>query len=281
MIRALFRRDAGSLKGHPDPEAPAVEARGLSKVYSAGAGQVAALRGVDLRIEQGELVAIVGPSGCGKTTLLNCLAGLDTGYEGEVLLAGIPLRHLSDDRRAGLRARLTGFIFQSFNLLPTLSAIENVELPLLIAGGRRAKGTTTRERAAAMLAAVGLADRLDHRPSALSGGQQQRVAIARALVNEPAIVWADEPTGNLDSDSAAEVMALIRQLNAERGRTFVIVTHAADVAGHASRIVRMRDGRVVADEGRKAEGRGLRAEESEPVGSVPHPPSAFRPPPSA
>ncbi len=229
----------------PDPEAPAVEARGLRKVYRSGAVTVEALRGVDLRIERGELVAIVGPSGCGKTTLLNCLAGLETDYEGEVLLTGVPLRRLSDDRRARLRALATGFIFQQFNLLPTLSALENVELPLLIAGAR---GGEARERARAMLAAVGLADRAGHRPSALSGGQQQRVAIARALVNRPAIVWADEPTGNLDSDSAAEIMALIRRLNRENGQTFVIVTHAADVADSAGRLVRMRDGRISSDE---------------------------------
>ena len=244
-----WRERLGALTGpraaRPDPEAPAVEARGLRKVYRSGAVAVEALRGVDLRIERGELVAIVGPSGCGKTSLLNCLAGLETTYGGEVLLTGIPLRGLSDDRRAALRARATGFIFQQFNLLPTLSALENVELPLLIVGRR---GAEARARATAMLEAVGLGDRLDHRPSALSGGQQQRVAIARALVGRPAIVWADEPTGNLDSESAAEIMALIRRLNREDGQTFVIVTHAADVAANASRLVRMRDGRVVADE---------------------------------
>jgi putative ABC transport system ATP-binding protein len=245
MLRRWFQAIAGPHGHLPDPEAPAVEARGLRKVYRAGAVEVAALRGIDLRIERGELVAIAGPSGCGKTTLLNCLAGLETDYAGEVLLAGVALRELSDDRRARLRARATGFIFQSFNLLPTLSALENVELSLLIAGAR---GGEARRRARAMLGAVGLADRLDHRPAALSGGQQQRVAIARALVNDPAIVWADEPTGNLDSESAGEVLALIRRLNAANGQTFVIVTHAADVAATASRLVRMRDGRVVADE---------------------------------
>lgn len=243
MWRRLFANAPS--RGYPDPEAPAVEARDLRKVYRAGAVAVEALRGIDLRIERGELVAIAGPSGCGKTTLLNCLAGLEQDYRGEVILAGVPLRRLSDDQRARLRARATGFIFQSFNLLPTLSALENVELPLLIAGIRPGE---TRRRAREMLALVGLADRLDHRPAALSGGQQQRVAIARALVNHPAIVWADEPTGNLDSESAAEVLALLHRLNREHGQTFVVVTHAAEVAASASRLVRMRDGRIVADE---------------------------------
>ncbi len=241
----MFRRASrNGAVGSAGPDAPAVEARGLGKVYRSGAAPVEALRGIDLRIERGELVAIVGPSGCGKTTLLNCLAGLERDFTGEITLAGMPLRTLSDDRRARLRAQATGFIFQSFNLLPTLSALENVEMPLLIAGLR---GKETRGRALEMLAAVGLRDRVDHRPSALSGGQQQRVAIARALVNRPAIVWADEPTGNLDSDSTAEIMALIRRLNQENEQTFVIVTHAADVAAHAHRLVEMRDGRIVVD----------------------------------
>jgi putative ABC transport system ATP-binding protein len=237
----MFRRKQAQAGG---PETPAVEARGLGKRYRSAGDEVRALRNIDLRIERGELVAIVGPSGCGKTTLLNCLAGLERDFEGEVMLAGLPLKQLSDDRRARLRAQATGFIFQSFNLLPTLSAVENVEMPLLINGLR---GGEARARALAMLAAVGLADRVGHRPSALSGGQQQRVAIARALVNRPAIVWADEPTGNLDSDSTAEIMALIRQLNQDNGQTFVVVTHEAEVAANAARLVRMRDGAIVSD----------------------------------
>ncbi|GIV96398.1 MAG: peptide ABC transporter ATP-binding protein [Herpetosiphonaceae bacterium] len=226
------------------PNFSAVEARGLRKIYRSGSVVVEALRGIDLQIAYGELVAIVGPSGCGKTTLLNCLAGLEGDFSGEIVLAGQPLRRLSDSQRARLRAATTGFIFQSFNLLPTLSALENVELPLLIAGR---SGAETRRRALEMLDAVGLADRAHHRPAALSGGQQQRVAIARALANRPAIVWADEPTGNLDSQAAAEIIALIRQLNVENGQTFVIVTHAADVAASAHRVVRMCDGRIITD----------------------------------
>jgi putative ABC transport system ATP-binding protein len=223
---------------------PAMEARGLRKIYHGGVVPVEALRGVDLRIERGELVAIVGPSGCGKTTLLNCLAGLERDFAGDITLAGATLRTLSDDGRARLRARATGFIFQSFNLLPTLSALENVELPLLITGVR---GKEARARSLRMLAAVGLPDRAGHKPSALSGGQQQRVAIARALVNQPAIVWADEPTGNLDSESATDIMALIRHLNRANNQTFVIVTHAAEVAASAQRVIRMRDGEIIGD----------------------------------
>ncbi len=247
MIRRLFGSATRPQPAKDDPAAPAVEARALSKRYRSGNLTVEALRGIDLRIERGELVAIAGPSGCGKTSLLNCLAGLENDYEGEILLSGVALRALSDAARARLRARTTGFIFQSFNLLPTLDATENVELPLLIGGVR---GGEARRRARAMLDAVGLGTRLDHRPAALSGGQQQRVAIARALVGRPAIVWADEPTGNLDSEVAAEIIALIGHLNAEQGQTFVIVTHAADVAASASRLVRMRDGQIVGDSAR-------------------------------
>jgi putative ABC transport system ATP-binding protein len=207
--------------------------------------KVPALRAVSLQIQRGEIVAIVGPSGCGKTTLLHCLSGLEDFEAGEVLLEGRSLAQLSDGQKADQRARRVGFVFQSYNLLPVLNGLENVELPLLLAG--RPAGEA-RRRALRALEVVGLENRLRHRPSELSGGQQQRVAIARALASEPAVIFADEPTGNLDSDSAEEVMQLIDRLNCENGQTFVLVTHAREVAAHARRIIRMRDGEIVADE---------------------------------
>ncbi len=226
-----------------------VEARDLRKTYLLGQMKVPALRGVSLRIARGEVVAIVGPSGCGKTTLLHCLSGLETFDSGEVLLEGRSLAALSDGQKADHRARRVGFVFQSYNLLPVLNALENVELPLLVAGR---SGTEARRRALRALEVVGLENRLRHRPSELSGGQQQRVAIARALATEPAVIFADEPTGNLDSDSAEEVMQLIDRLNVENGQTFVLVTHAREVAAHAGRIVRMRDGEIISDEPNRA-----------------------------
>ena len=222
-----------------------VEARGLWKRYRVGSVVVEALRGVDVTVRRGEIVAIMGPSGCGKTTLLQCLSGLDDLDEGEVVLAGAALRGMSDDRKAEFRARNTGFVFQSYNLLPVLSAAENVELPLLLAGIR---GHEARRRALAALEAVGVGERATHRPSELSGGQQQRVAVARALVNRPAVVWADEPTGNLDSEAAEDILDLICGLNAANGQTFVIVTHAPQVAERAHRILWMRDGSIVREE---------------------------------
>src|SRR5262249_22563017 len=174
-------------------------------------------------VERGEMVAVMGPSGCGKTTLLNCLAGLDTIDSGVIAIDGKDLATLSDGRRTDYRARAMGFVFQNFNLLPVLSAAENVELPLLVLGGRQGEA---RRRARETLAAVGLSDRERHKPAELSGGQRQRVAIARALVNDPAIVWADEPTGNLDSDSAGEVMDLLEEMNRQRGQTVVLVDPA-------------------------------------------------------
>ena len=223
-----------------------VEARGLRKSYQRGAVRVPALRGVDFAARRGEMVAIMGPSGCGKTTLLNCLAGLDTLDSGDVRVEGQSLRALSDDARATYRARRMGFVFQAYNLLPVLSAVENVELPLLLAGESE---RTARRRAQAALAEVGLTHRATHRPAELSGGQQQRVAIARALVTRPAIVWADEPTGNLDSEAAAEILDLMSRLNRELGQTLVIVTHAPEVARRAHRRVLMRDGQIVDDDG--------------------------------
>ena len=218
-----------------------VEARSVRKRYP-GDVPVEALKGVDFRVRRGEMVAIMGPSGCGKTTLLNCLSGIDTVDGGEILIDGRPLHGLGDKELTRYRARSMGFVFQSFNLLPVLSAVENVELPLLVSGLSPAEA---RQRSLDVLAAVGLSDRASHRPARLSGGQQQRVAVARAVVTNPAIVWADEPTGNLDSGSAADLMALLRQLNRAMNQTFVIVTHAQEVGAQADRIVSMRDGRIV------------------------------------
>jgi putative ABC transport system ATP-binding protein len=228
------------------PDAPPiVEARGLYKSYRRGSERVPALRGVDLAVRRGEILAIMGPSGSGKTTLLNCLAGLDRIDAGDVLVEGQSLRRLSDDARARYRARRMGFVFQAYNLLPVLTALENVELPLLLAG---APARQARERARALLAEVGLATHLHHRPAQLSGGQQQRVAIARALAPQPAIVWADEPTGNLDSETAAEILDLLVRLNRALGQTVVLVTHAPEVARRAHRLVTMRDGRITSDQ---------------------------------
>src|SRR2546422_8256406 len=195
-----------------------------------------------MQVEQGEMVAIMGPSGCGKTTLLNCLSGLDTIDEGDVFIKGDNLRDLSDNERTAYRARHMGFIFQDFNLLPVLSAVENVELPMLVS---RVPGRKARKRALEMLDRVGLSDRARHRPAELSGGQRQRVTIARALTNDPAIVWADEPTGNLDSETAEDIMNLLCRLNRENGQTFVLVTHALEVGKLANRIITMQDGNIV------------------------------------
>ena len=224
---------------------PIVEARGVVKTYDTGAVQVPALRGVDIALARGEMVAIMGPSGCGKTTLLNCLSGLDSIDEGEIVIEGTPLSEMSDRERTDYRARRMGFVFQFYNLMPVLSAVENVELPLLIA---RVSGGEARKRALAALDLIGLAERADHVPDELSGGERQRVTIARSLVNDPAIVWADEPTGDLDSENAAEIVALMRRLNVERGLSFLIVTHDIAVGRKADRIVRMLDGRVVEEQ---------------------------------
>jgi ABC-type lipoprotein export system ATPase subunit len=224
------------------PAGSIVVAQGISKTYRAHGLEVPALQDVDLTVARGEMVAVMGPSGCGKTTLLNCLAGLDTVDTGTVEIASTDLAALSDARRTDFRARTMGFVFQSFNLLPVLTAAENVELPLLVL---RVKPSVARRKARELLDAVGLSQRERHRPAELSGGQRQRVTIARALVNDPAIVWADEPTGNLDSEAADEVMALLTELNQTRDQTFVIVTHAPDIAAHTHRTIRMRDGRIV------------------------------------
>ncbi len=219
-----------------------IQAHKVKKIYRNGHLRVEALHDVSMEIAQGEMVAIMGPSGCGKTTLLNCLSGLDSIDEGAVLIQGDNLRDLSDRARTAYRARHMGFIFQDFNLLPVLSAVENVELPLLVAG---IPGKKARKRALEMLDQVGLSDRARHQPAELSGGQRQRVTIARALANEPALVWADEPTGHLDSETAQEIMELLSRLNREQGQTFVLVTHAMEVGNLADRIIQMRDGQIV------------------------------------
>lgn len=227
----------------PATRPPILTARGVVKTYRSGAHEVPALRGIDLDVAAGEMVTVMGPSGNGKTTLLNCLSGLDDIDAGTVTIDGTDLFALSDAARTRHRATRMGFVFQAFNLLPVLSAVENVELPLLITGERRA---AARERARDMLARVGLGDRADHRPGELSGGEQQRVAVARALVGEPALIWADEPTGALDSVTAGQVVELLLEVHAA-GQTLVIVTHDETLGHTGQRLVEMRDGRVVAD----------------------------------
>jgi putative ABC transport system ATP-binding protein len=220
-------------------DAPIVQARRLRKVYH-GADEVEALRGIDLQVERGEMVAIVGPSGSGKTTLLNCLSGLDTFDGGQVVIDGQDLSAMSDRSRTAYRSRNMGFVFQAFNLLPVLSASENVEIPLLLQGvGAR----ESRRRSLEMLETLGLAHRANHRPDQLSGGEQQRVAVARALIHKPAVVWADEPTGNLDSEVTNVIVELLVRMN-KTGQTIVLVTHNPQVADRTQRTVRMRDGRI-------------------------------------
>ncbi|HEX2739558.1 MAG TPA: ABC transporter ATP-binding protein [Rubrobacter sp.] len=228
----------------PTTEEFMIEATGVQKVYASNGLRVHALKGLDLGIRRGEMVAIMGPSGSGKTTLLNCLSGLDDLDGGEVLIAGDPISKMSDRKRTRFRAQRMGFIFQSYNLIPVLSAVENIELPLLVAG---VKPKAARIRAEEALEMVGLADQTKKRPAQMSGGQQQRVTVARSLVNEPDIVWADEPTGALDSETSKEIMDLLVRLNEEKGQTFVLVTHDAAVAARAHRTIRMRDGRIASD----------------------------------
>ncbi len=222
-------------------EEPIIIARDVYKTYAAGSQPVHALRGVSLSVARGEMVSIMGPSGCGKTTLLNCLSGLETIDRGEIALEGRPIHDMPDSERTDHRARRMGFVFQFYNLLPVLSAVENVELPLLLGGvGQR----EARDRAQAALDTVGLVDWAGHRPAQLSGGQRQRVTIARALVNDPAIVWGDEPTGDLDSTNAHQIMDLLEELNAQNRQTFVIVTHDEQVGARSNRTIHMRDGEI-------------------------------------
>ncbi len=219
-----------------------IEAQELFKTYHTGKVEVDALRGVDLCVRRGEMVAVMGPSGCGKTTLLNVLSGIDDITGGRVIIDGASLHTMTDKQRTRYRARKMGFVFQAYNLLPVLNAVENVELPLLMA---HVKADQARKMAEGALAMVGLAGEEQKRPAEMSGGQQQRVTIARALVNEPAIVWADEPTGNLDSETSKEVMDLLCRLNKEKAQTFVLVTHDLAVGRRADRILRMADGQIV------------------------------------
>jgi len=226
-------------------DVPMVRAVKAQKVYNSGAVKVHALRGVSLEIPRGEMVAIMGPSGCGKTTLLNCFSGLDDLTSGDVFIEGVSLASMDDDAKSRYRSRRMGFVFQSYNLLPVLTTVENVELPLLVA---KVPAKEARDRARALLKAVELEGWEDHKPAQLSAGQQQRVAIARALVNDPAIVWADEPTGNLDSETSAQIMDLLARLNREQGQTLVLVTHDATVSGRAHRILKMKNGQIVEEQ---------------------------------
>jgi len=216
-----------------------IRAKNLKKTYDTGKVKVEALRGVDFSVKEGEMIAVMGPSGCGKTTLLNCMSGLDDLSDGDVFIRGRPLSKMSDRQRTKYRAEKIGFIFQAYNLLPVLTSAENVELPLLLAGV-----SPKEARAAALeaLRAVGLEEWQSHKPAELSGGQQQRVTIARSLVNKPEIVFGDEPTGNLDSESSKDIMDLLRKLNKENKQTFIIVTHDYNIGRMADKIVTMRDG---------------------------------------
>jgi putative ABC transport system ATP-binding protein len=221
-----------------------IVATGLRKTYQSGPVFVEALRGVDVRVTAGDFVALMGPSGAGKTTLLNCLSGLDDITEGSISIAGHDLGAMSDAERTAHRAAHMGFVFQAFNLIPVFSAVENVELPLLLAG---ADGRAARQAAEVTLERVGLGERMGHKPAELSGGEQQRVAVARALAARPSVVWADEPTGNLDEASAKTVMDLLAELNSD-GVTVMLVTHSDEVSEYARRRMVLRDGRIVSDE---------------------------------
>jgi putative ABC transport system ATP-binding protein len=222
-----------------------VKVQDLIKNYYLGSVTVNVLKGIDLEIEQGDFVALMGPSGSGKSTLMNILGCLDRPTDGDYLLSGRNVAHLNDDRLSDVRCRYLGFIFQSYNLLPQYTVVENIELPLMYQGIRL--NERTRQRCVALANLVGLGDRLDHRPLELSGGQQQRVAIARALVNDPQVILGDEPTGNLDSRTSVEIMEMLTSLN-NAGKTIIMVTHENDVAAVARRVIKLRDGRIESDE---------------------------------
>lgn len=221
-----------------------IRVKGLHKAYRTGPVKVQALKGVDFAARRGEMVAIMGPSGCGKTTLLNCLSGLDSVSAGQVEIDGVQLQRMSDNKRTEYRARHMGFVFQLYNLLPVLSSVENVELPMLVSD---VSPSESRKRALEALALVGLSDEANRRPAELSGGQRQRVTIARAFANQPKIIWADEPTGDLDSETAKAIMDLLCHLNESNQQTLIVVTHSHEVAARADRIVKMRDGLIVED----------------------------------
>jgi putative ABC transport system ATP-binding protein len=234
--------ETGTVRRAPDAIVQAIDA---VKTYDTGKVQVNALRGINLTINRGEMVAIMGPSGCGKTTLLNCLSGLDVIDSGHIFIEGVDLSTMSDNAKTEYRAKRMGFVFQFYNLLPVLSAVENVELTLLVSG---ISAKESRRRALEALEVVHLGPWAEHKPAELSGGQRQRVTIARALVNRPAIVWGDEPTGDLDSTNAVEIMDLLTELNRQHNQTFVLVTHDAGVAARTRRIIRMQDGQITSDE---------------------------------
>ena len=228
-----------------EDRAAIIDVQNITKTYDTGAVSVQALRGVSVQVAKGEMVAVMGPSGCGKTTLLNCLSGIDDVSGGQIVIEGTDINEMSDDVKTIYRAQRMGFIFQFYNLLPVLSALENVELPLLVSG---ASPKDSREQAMKSLERVGLTDWATHKPAELSGGQRQRVTIARALVNDPAIVWADEPTGDLDSKTASDIMDLMQELNREQSQTFVIVTHDSSVAQRCDRTIHMNDGLIEREE---------------------------------
>jgi putative ABC transport system ATP-binding protein len=219
---------------------PVIQIENVKKIYKMGEVEVPALNGVSFEVKAGEMVAITGPSGSGKSTLMNIIGCLDTPTSGTYILDGVDVSKLSDDAQADIRNKKIGFVFQTFNLLPRTRALDNVELPMVYAGAQ-----DRRQRALAALESVGLKERVHHRPNELSGGQQQRVAIARALVNNPSIILADEPTGNLDSKSGAEIIGIFKTLNRERGMTVILVTHDVNIAAQAERIIHVRDGLIV------------------------------------
>lgn len=228
-----------------EDRAAIIDVHNITKTYDTGSVSVQALRGVSVQVAKGEMVAVMGPSGCGKTTLLNCLSGIDDVNGGQIVIEGTDINEMSDDVKTIYRAQRMGFIFQFYNLLPVLSALENVELPLLVSG---ASPKDSRKQAMKSLERVGLTDWATHKPAELSGGQRQRVTIARALVNDPAIVWADEPTGDLDSKTASDIMDLMQELNREQSQTFVIVTHDSSVAQRCDRTIHMNDGLIEREE---------------------------------